>query len=147
MAAKRANALQTRIQNQRSRLLEHLRKYGIVSQACEQVGISRETYYEWRSKNEKFANEAEAAIALGKSSVNDLARTGLIRNIKDGNLGAIKYQLSNCDPDFMPKPRPIPPEQVYHPVELVEIHDAPTREQLEKQRAEVRGETSPPTSS
>ncbi len=92
-----------RIREQRKKLIEALKESGNVSFACKRAGISRDTYYRWRSMSEQFSDETDAAILSGKEFVNDLAHTQLIRHIQSGDMGAIKFQLANCHDDYTPK--------------------------------------------
>lgn len=96
------------------KVLEYLTESGNVSYSCKRAGVSRQTYYNWR-ENRVFAYQTDTAIDFGKSFVNDLAHTQLIRNIQDGDMRAIVFQLASCHPDYQPRrarmseeDRPIP---------------------------------------
>lgn len=117
MAKKRPTALEARIRSQKDKLLEHLRESGNISFACKRAGMTRETYYVWRAEDKEFAELAELAVSSGKGFVNDLAHNHLVRNIQDGHMGAIKFHLSSCHPDYL-RPRPDP---IVSPVSRVEI--------------------------
>lgn len=111
MAKKRPTALEARIRSQKDKVLEYLRESGNVSFACKRAGLTRETYYVWRSEDAEFADAAETAITSGKGFVNDLAHNHLVRNIQDGHMGAIKFHLSSCHPDYLrPRPDPLVPQ-------------------------------------
>ena len=126
-----------RSQKARTKVLEHLRDSGNISYSCKRAGVSRETYYLWRQE-EVFALEADAAIAFGKDFVNDLAHTQLIQNIQQGNMGAVKFQLASCHPDYQPrKPWPREPKDLLPPVTEIHIHEIdPAKVRIE--RAEIR---------
>lgn len=100
---KKPSAIDVRIKRQQEKLLEALAESGNVSFACKRVGVSRDTYYRWRKEDEEFLVKVELAIASGKAFVNDLAHSQLIRNIQNGDMGAIKFQLANCHEDYHPK--------------------------------------------
>lgn len=124
-------------QRSKEKLLGFLRDSGNISYSCKRAGISRETYYLWR-QDKAFALEADAAIAFGKDFVNDLAHTQLIQNIQQGNMGAVKFQLASCHPDYQPrKPWPREPKDLLPPVTEIHIHEIdPVKVRVE--RAEVR---------
>ncbi len=112
---KKLSSIDVRIRRQQEKLLEALAESGNVSFACKRAGISRDTYYRWRKEDEDFTDKAVLAIASGKEFVNDLAHSQLIRNIQNGDMGAIKFQLSNCHEDYHPKRAtpPVRPEDTY----------------------------------
>ena len=97
---KKPSAIDARIKRQQDKLLEALAESGNVSFACKRAGVSRDTYYRWRKEDEGFADKVNTAIASGKEFVNDLAHSQLIRNIQNGDMGAIKFQLGNCHEDL-----------------------------------------------
>ena len=99
---KKPSSIEARIKRQQDKLLEFLAESGNVSFACKRAGVSRDTYYRWRYED-MFAAQADIAIASGKEFVNDLAHSQLIRNIQNGDMSAIKFQLGNCHDDYLPK--------------------------------------------
>lgn len=72
-------------------MLETLKKsYGItVASACEEVGISRKTYYEWLKKDAKF----KEAVENMEESVLDLAEASLVKSIQEQNITATIFYL------------------------------------------------------
>jgi hypothetical protein len=102
METKNLTRTEKRIHSQQEKVIEFLAESGNISFACKRAGISRETYYRW-ADTPRFSKKASAAIKLGKSFVNDLAHTQLIRNIQEGDMQAIRFQLANCHPDYKPK--------------------------------------------
>lgn len=125
----------------KAKLLEYLKDSGNISYACKRAGVSRETYYKWR-RSRVFSEEADLAIELGKEFVNDLAHTQLIQNIQHGHIGAVKFQLASCHPDYQPRkpwPRVLPDKE---PAPIAEIHIHPVepmeiREQQAKKRKDA----------
>lgn len=87
-------------------ILEELSKVPNVSIACERVGISRQTLYRWIKEDIKFKNKFEHAISLGNESINDLAESKLISNIKEGKQRSIEYWLNNNKRKYL-RPREI----------------------------------------
>lgn len=86
-----------------SKLIEALRETGIVSYACKKVGINRSTFYRWWDTIPSFRAAAEEAIAEGIKNICDLAKSMLIKKVKEESMDAIKYVLSNNDPQYTPK--------------------------------------------
>lgn len=121
MKAKQPTPLEKRIDSQKQKVIEFLAESGNVSFACKRGGISRETFYRWKD-DARFLAQAEVAIDSGKSFVNDLAHTQLIRKIQEGDMQAIRFQLANCHDDYRPKL----PERIERviPITAVEIIQA-----------------------
>jgi len=80
--------------------LEQLKKTPIVQIACEKLGVSRASFYRWRSEDAAFAKQADEATLEGHLLVNDLAESQLIGAVKDRNLQAIMYWLKNHHKDY-----------------------------------------------
>lgn len=85
------------------KLIECLKKTSIIQIACQQADVSRATYYRWLENDEKFKQEADEAKKEGSDVINDLAETGLIKAIKEGNITAIFYRLNHCHPAYSDK--------------------------------------------
>jgi len=100
---KKLSATEVRVKRQQEKLLEALAESGNVSFACKRAGVSRDTFYRWRKDDDEFEDKTTLAIGSGKEFVNDLAHSQLIRNIQNGDMGAIKFQLGNCHDDYLPK--------------------------------------------
>ncbi len=84
-------------------VIKCLKKNSIIQIACQQADISRATYYRWRDEDKNFKKETDQAKKEGFEVINDLAETGLIKAIKDGNVTAIFYRLNHCHPDYSDK--------------------------------------------
>lgn len=80
--------------------LEQLRKIPIIQVACEKVGVSRNSVYRWRSEDEKFQKEMEAALVEGEALVNDMSESQVLSLIKDKNWSAISFWLRHRNPKF-----------------------------------------------
>jgi hypothetical protein len=87
----------------KNELIEQLRKTPIIEVACKKTGIGRATFYRWRNKDPKFAEETDLAIQEGSQLVNDMAESQLINAIKDGNLTGIIFWLKNHHRQYSPK--------------------------------------------
>ena len=74
----------------KKRLIDALRKsLGVVKTACEEVEISRTTFYEYMKNDPDFKAEVES---LQDESV-DVAESALFDQIKNGNITAIIFYL------------------------------------------------------
>ncbi len=91
------------MKNLKKELIEQLRKTPIIEVACKKVGIGRATFYRWKKRDGKFADEAESAILEGSQVVNDMAESQLINSIKNGNLTGIIFWLKNHHKQYSPK--------------------------------------------
>ena len=76
-------------------ILEQLRKTPIVESACQKIGVSRMTFYRWKTDDKEFATKVDVAISEGRLLVNDFAELQLIGAVKDRNLTAILYWLKH----------------------------------------------------
>jgi len=85
---------------QKSELLELLKKVPIVQVACEKLGIGRATYYRWHKDDAIFAEQADEAIQRGKHFINDMAESQLISEIKEKNMTAIIFWLKHNHPTY-----------------------------------------------
>ncbi len=88
---------------EKSELLKILADSPNVSFACKKVGVARATFYRWIRDNKKFRQDAEVALELGRNQYIDIAEAALMKLIREGNFGAIKYFLSNNDPRYIQK--------------------------------------------
>ncbi len=81
-------------------LLEQLKKTPIVQIACEKVGLSRVSFYNWKKKDKDFAKAIDEALLEGRLLVNDLAESQLIGAVKDRNITAILAWLKHNHPSY-----------------------------------------------
>lgn len=78
------------------KILQSLRETGIISFACNQVGISRNTFYRWIKDDYDFSNATSFAIDEGDYHLDDLAKSKFLEHIKSGYWPAIKYRLEHA---------------------------------------------------
>ncbi len=64
--------------------LEALKRTGLVTEACEIVGIARRTPYDWSRKSEEFAEAMDAARNEGEKVLLDEVRKEIKRRGLDG---------------------------------------------------------------
>lgn len=79
----------------KNKIINELYSLPIVTIACERHGVSRQTFYRWKSEDDEFRKKVEEIMSVGIESINDLAESTLIKNIKSGDLGSTKFWLSN----------------------------------------------------
>ncbi len=92
---KKQATIQVRQDQEKTMVIEQLKKSPIVQTVCEKLNISRNTYYRWRNDDKEFAKACDSALKEGSLLVNDLAENQLISAIKDKNMSAIIFWLRN----------------------------------------------------
>jgi len=87
------------------KLEDELVRVPIVTIACGNVGISRQTYYRWIREDSSIKDRLDKALKLGVTSINDLGESKLIELMKNDHFGAVKYWLGNNNSKYLsPKP-------------------------------------------
>ena len=84
----------------KKQFLDELRKVPNVSYACDKVGISRNTPYDWRKKSPEFAKQMDLAEEEGDSVINDLAESRHFMRIKNDDTKAVYYHLDHRHPKY-----------------------------------------------
>jgi hypothetical protein len=74
---------------------------GNITDSSSVVGISRQTYYTWLEKDDKFAMQ----ILDSEADLNDEIRQVLIAKAADGDMTAVIFYLKNRHPDFKQQPQ------------------------------------------
>jgi hypothetical protein len=86
-------------------LIEELERVPIITVACSNVGISRQTYYRWIREDSTLRDQLEKAQKIGVESINDLSESKLIELVKDKSFQAIRFWLGNNKGKYIsPKP-------------------------------------------
>lgn len=89
-----------RIQNKKEEFLKAFEEtIGIVTIACQKVGIHRSTYYDWLEKDPEFKKEVERI----KTQQIDWVEDKLLQAIKNDNITAINFYLRCKHPGYKPK--------------------------------------------
>lgn len=89
--------------SKKKEFIEQLRKTPIIQVTCEKLGVARATFYRWKKKDPKFADEVEQSLNEGSQLINDMAESQLISAIKEGNLTGIIFWLKNHHKNYSPK--------------------------------------------
>lgn len=84
------------------KMLDYLERTPIVESACLKLGIARSTFYRWLEDAE-FKKKVDQSLERGRSVVDDVAESHLVSNVKDGNIGAVKFWLTNNNPRYKKK--------------------------------------------
>lgn len=114
-------------------VLDKLKFNPIIQIACQQSGVSRATFYRWRSEDEEFKKQTEIAIQDGVLLINDLAESQLLAAIKEQNLTAIIFWLKNHHGDYADK------IQVNTDRGLIDTNLTPEEEKLVKKALKMAG--------
>lgn len=88
---------QERLKKQLVKKLEDVR---MVQIACRHVGISRATYYRWRTDDPVFAEKCDEAIRMATEMISDLAESHIVAGVKNGDIGLAKYWLQHHHKDY-----------------------------------------------
>jgi ACT domain-containing protein len=92
-----------RIAEQKTAVLEQIKKTPVIQIACERTGISRATFYRWKNKDLVFAKTLDEAIREGVLLVNDVAESQLMAAIRERNMTAIVFWLKHNHPSYKTK--------------------------------------------
>lgn len=103
MPNKKEETIGKRISQDKAILIEQLKKTPIVQIACEKCGVSRATFYRWKTEDLDFAEQADLATKDGLSLITDMAESQLISAIKDRNLSGIIFWLKTHHKNYKPK--------------------------------------------
>lgn len=84
------------VQRDKERLLEKLKECsGIVTFACDKVGLSRQTFYRWCRDDQEFKERVDAINELQI----DVAEASLLKKIQNGDTTAIIFYLKTKGKD------------------------------------------------
>lgn len=92
-----------RLNDEKSKLIQILEEAPFISYACKKVGLGRATFYRWIQGDFSFRRDVERAMRKGRLQCNEVAELGLMKNIKNGTMDAIKFYLTHNDKRYTPK--------------------------------------------
>lgn len=130
---KESKTVKSRIKKDKKLLLAQLSKTPIVQLACEKTGISRATYYRWKSKDKSFSKKAEEAIREGSLLVNDMAESQLLSSIADKNMTAIIFWLKHHHPSYKTR------VEIKHAIEKPEINLTKKQKEVIREALKITG--------
>jgi len=73
---------------------------GVISKTCEMIGISRDTYYDWRNKDPKFAKLLVTVELKRNKDVEDILMEKIL---EDKDPSCVKYYLDRKHPEYKPR--------------------------------------------
>ena len=88
-------SVEERQQKDKEVLIETLKEMPIIQVACKRAGISRATYYRWRSEDKNFRRTSEDAMEQGYAFINDMSESQVITLIKEKKMPAITLWLKH----------------------------------------------------
>ncbi len=113
--------------------IEELAKTANISVACERVGLSRQTVYRWMENEKRFSKNVDEAKKLGVESINDLAESKLITDIKIGKPRAYRYWLDNHKKEYMrPRPKNFWEDMGKEKIDAIEVKIYSRKEDVER---------------
>jgi len=86
------------------KFIEGLSKVPNISLVCESLTVSRQSFYRWMEEDIEFKEAVESALNIGVESINDLAESKLVSNIRKGSQRSAEFWLINNKRNYM-KPR------------------------------------------
>lgn len=100
---KKKNVVQKRQEENKAKFIAKLREMPIIQVAAAQVGIHRDTYYEWCNTDSQFKKDCYEARVKGTAFVSDMMESLLIKSAKEGKLTAMIFWLKNHHPQYNDK--------------------------------------------
>ena len=94
------DTIQARQGEAKKTLIAALREMPIVQIACKKAGVSRATYYRWKTENPAFLKESNEAIKEGVEFINDMSESQIIQLIKERKMPAISLWLKHNNPRY-----------------------------------------------
>lgn len=80
-------------QDKKTQVIKELSQTPIVSLVCMKVGISRNTYYRWKSEDRLFGKMVREAVDEGHRHTDDMVESQLMKKIQAGEWQPMKYYL------------------------------------------------------
>jgi hypothetical protein len=91
---------QERTKQKKAMFLEYFSKsFGVISDVCEKIGISRWTYYEWKKNDPEFAE----AVATHEIARNEEVEDVLFKLIRKGDGPSTRFYLERKNPSYKQK--------------------------------------------
>lgn len=84
----------------KSLFIEELSKIPIVQTVCVKLGVSRQTYYRWRTEDTVFARDTDEALLQGEETINDYAESNVLEGIQRKDPKYTMYWLAHRHPKY-----------------------------------------------
>jgi len=114
----------------KNKFLKELEKNGNVLLSCLKINIHRSTYYRWKKEDKKFREKAAEAEKHGRENNVDIGEHSLMKKVREGDLGAIKYLLGHISSKYRPKKEASRVIFVHEKKDPLSDKQAPTLEDL-----------------
>lgn len=86
---KKAVVVLTREEQKKALIIALQKNRGHIANACQVVGVTRQTYYNWKKEDEAFRE----AVTDNEEAVIDLVESKLMQNILKGDVTSIIFYL------------------------------------------------------
>jgi hypothetical protein len=81
-------------------IIKELKEMPIIQVACKRAGVSRATYYRWKTEDEDFSQHSNKAMNEGREFICDMSESQIIKSIREGKLPACVLWLKHNDPRY-----------------------------------------------
>lgn len=81
-------------------VVKELKEMPIIQVVCKRTGISRATYYRWRTEDEDFLQQSNEAANEGREFICDMSESQIIKSIREGKLPACALWLKHNSPRY-----------------------------------------------
>jgi hypothetical protein len=92
--------IEERQEKDKQALVDTLKEMPIIQVACKKAGISRATYYRWRTDDKNFKRQSESAMGQGFEYINDMSESQVVALIREKKLPAIILWLRHHHPRY-----------------------------------------------
>ena len=124
----------------KEKFLEALEATANVSAACKRSGIGRASVYRWLDEDTEFKKRYRIAMRHGREITTDFTENMLMKLVREGHFGAIKFALEANSKRFYRPRKPIDAPKEPRIIRTVELRlvdpDKITAEQVEEERRE-----------
>ena len=98
--------VKNRQDKEKQTLINILKEMPVITVAVKRLGISRDTYYRWKTEDNDFLRQSSAAIKEGIEFINDMGDAKIIQLINEGKLPAIALWLKHNSQRYGAKAMP-----------------------------------------
>jgi len=81
-------------------VIKALKEMPVIQIACKRAGVSRATYYRWRTEDEDFLQQSNEAANEGREFICDMSESQIIKSIQEGKLPACTLWLKHNSPRY-----------------------------------------------
>ena len=81
-------------------VIKALKEMPVIQVVCKRTGVSRATYYRWRTENKDFLRQSNEAANEGREFICDMSESQIIKSIQEGKLPACALWLKHNSPRY-----------------------------------------------